>query len=61
MSLKETRIKNGFTQEQLARKVNVSLRTYQNIERRNDTTVKIAKEISRVFGETIEEIFRDGK
>jgi DNA-binding XRE family transcriptional regulator len=59
MALKESRIKMGFTQEQLARLLNISLRTYQNIEKRNDTTVRIAKNLAVLLGETIEEIFSE--
>ena len=58
MGLKEHRLKMNFTQEELARLLNIPLRTYQNIEKRNDTTVKIAKNIAVIFGCSIEEIFR---
>lgn len=57
MGLKEHRLKMGFTQEELARLLNIPLRTYQNIEKRNDTTVKIAKNISVLLNAPIEEIF----
>jgi len=57
MSLKEYRIKMGFTQEELARLLDIPLRTYQNYEKRNDTTVKIAKNISVLLNAAIEEIF----
>lgn len=59
MALKDFRIKRGMTQEQLARLLGVTLRTYQNIEKRNDTTVKIARNISLILCGTIEEIFYD--
>lgn len=59
MSLKTHRNKIGLTQEEMARLLNISLRTYQNIEKRNDTTVKIAKSIAAILGGTIEEIFSD--
>ena len=59
MSLKKYRIKMGFTQEELARLLNIPLRTYQNIEKRNDTTIKIAKKISVLLNAPIEEIFYD--
>ena len=61
MALKEYRIKMGMTQEQLARILDISLRTYQNIEKKNDTTVKLAKNISVILGASIEEIFSDEK
>jgi len=57
MSVKNSRIEKGYTQEQVARYMEVSLRTYQNIEKRNDCTVKLAKIISEMFKKTIEEIF----
>lgn len=57
MSVKNSRIEKGYTQEQMARWIEISLRTYQNIEKRNDCTVKIAKELSKIFEKTIEEIF----
>lgn len=59
MSLKSNRIKNNFTQEEMARMLGVTLRTYQNIEKRNDTTVKIARNIAIIFDTPIEEIFFD--
>lgn len=59
MSLKTNRIKNNFTQEEMARMLGVTLRTYQNIEKRNDTTVKIARNIAIIFDTPIEEIFFD--
>lgn len=57
MGLKERRIKKGLKQEDISRKTGINLRTYQNIEKRNDTTVSNAKKISDVMEETIEEIF----
>ena len=59
MSLKEYRMKMGFTQEEIARLLDIPLRTYQNYEKRNDTTVKIAKNIAIIFGCSIEEIFAE--
>ena len=61
MSVRESRNEKNYTQEQVARKLEISLRTYQNIEKRNDTTVKIAKEISKIFEKSIEEIFTKEK
>lgn len=61
MSVKSTRNEKGFTQEQMARWMEVSLRTYQNIEKRNDCTVKLAKELSKIFEKPIEEIFEKDK
>ncbi len=57
MGLKEKRIEKNMTQEEVARKSDISLRTYQNIERRNDTTLRNAKKISEVLEESIENIF----
>lgn len=61
MSLKETRNEKGWTQDKVAKWLDMNLRTYQNIEKRNDTTVKIALEISKLFKKPIEEIFTKEK
>lgn len=57
MGLKEKRIEKNMTQEEVARKSDIGLRTYQNIEKRNDTTLKNAKKISEALEESIENIF----
>lgn len=57
MGLKEYRIKKGLTQESVARKADISLRTYQNVEKNNNTMLITAKKISKVFGKSIEEVF----
>lgn len=57
MNLKEARLENNLTQEDMARQLGIALRTYQNIEKRGDTTVKIAKNIAIILGKTIEELF----
>lgn len=57
MSLKEFRKKSGITQEELAYATNVSVRTIQNIEKRNNTDIKTALRIATVLGANIEEIF----
>lgn len=59
MSLKKERLKRNITQEEMARILGITLRTYQNIEKRNDTTVRIAKNIAVIFSCTIEEIFKE--
>lgn len=55
--LKFYREKKKITQEKLAREVEVSTRTIQNIEKTNKTDVSIAIRISKVLGYTVEEIF----
>lgn len=57
--LKYYRIKKGYSQEKLAREVDVSLRTIQNIERKNNTDVKTALKISKILDATVEEIFKE--
>lgn len=57
--LKYYRMKKGYSQEKLARAVDVSLRTIQNIERKNNTDVKTAIKISKVLEVTIEELFKE--
>lgn len=59
MALKDYRLKNNLTQEEFARILGITLRTYQNIEKRNDTTVRLAKNIAIILGASIEEIFSD--
>lgn len=55
--LKFYREKEKITQEKLAREVDVSTRTIQNIEKTNKTDVSIAIRIAKVLGYTVEEIF----
>ena len=56
--LKEYRIKKTqFTQEKMAQLLEISLSTYARIERTNNCQLKVAKSISVLFGDTIENIF----
>ena len=57
MGLKEYRTKSQITQEELAYATGVSVRTIQNIEKRNNTDIKTAQRIAVILGATIEEIF----
>lgn len=57
MGLKEYRNKRNFTQEETARATGITLRTYQNIEMKNDTNLIKAKKIAEFFNDSIEEIF----
>lgn len=59
--LKFYREKRGMTQEELARQVDVSTRTIQNIERSNNTNVHIAIKIAKILKHTVEEIFEEKK
>ena len=48
--IKEYRIKNGFSQEQLAEKINISWRHLQRLEHdESKTTVKTLKKIIKVL------------
>ena len=48
--IKEYRIKNGFSQEQLAEKINISWRHLQRIEHdESKTTVKTLKKLIKVL------------
>ena len=56
--LKNYRInKSKLTQEEIAKKLNICRKTYQNIERTNDCKLKIAKKIAEILNDTIENIF----
>lgn len=57
MSLKKFREKNKITQEELAYRVDVSVRTIQNIERTNNTNLKTAIKITKELNKTIKKIF----
>lgn len=57
MSLKSYRIKEGLTQDKLSKILDMNLRTVQNIEKSNNTSLKTAREISLKLGKPIEEIF----
>lgn len=58
MGLKEYRLMRGMTQEEVARLADITLKTYQNIEKRNNTNIVTAKNISIMLGaDTIEECF----
>lgn len=59
MSLKSSRLESGYTQEELARILNICLRTYQNYEKNNNCNVKLALSISAILGKPIEEIFKE--
>ena len=51
MSLKEIRTKKDFTQEQLARQLNITLRHYQYIEHRKVIpNVIIGLKLARILG-----------
>jgi len=53
------RKKNGYTQESLAKKCNVSRQTINAIENnRYDPTLRLAIKIAKVFNTTVEDIFQ---
>jgi Predicted transcriptional regulators len=58
-NIKEIRLKNNYTQEKLAREIDISLRQMQNIEKNKTIpSVEIAIKIKRVFNiMDIEELF----
>ncbi|PKO01124.1 MAG: transcriptional regulator [Chloroflexi bacterium HGW-Chloroflexi-4] len=56
--LEELRIKNGFTQQELAEKLEVSRQTIISLEQgRYNPSIILAFKTARLFGLTIEEIF----
>jgi putative transcriptional regulator len=56
--IKEFRARYNFTQEDLAKKVNVRRETIVFLEKNKyNPSLKLAYDIARVFGEKIEDIF----
>ncbi|MFH1121280.1 MAG: helix-turn-helix transcriptional regulator [Bacteroidota bacterium] len=56
--IRELRARYNLTQDDLARKVNVRRETIVFLEKnRYNPSLKLAYEIARVFGVTIEEVF----
>ncbi|MBE0676227.1 MAG: helix-turn-helix transcriptional regulator [Bacteroidales bacterium] len=56
--IKELRARNSLTQDDLARMVNVRRETIVFLEKnRYNPSLKLAHDISRVFGMPIEEVF----
>ena len=56
--IKDLRIKHQLTQEDMAKKLNISLRHYQNIELGKVTTnVKTALSIAKILNSTVEDLF----
>lgn len=47
----------NFTQIEMAELLNICRKTYQTIEKENDCSLKQAKSIAEIFGDTIENIF----
>ena len=57
--IKEYRIKNGLSQEQLAEKINISWRHLQRLEHNESkTTVKTLKKIIKVLNVSDEDILK---
>ncbi|MBT3425945.1 MAG: helix-turn-helix transcriptional regulator [Gammaproteobacteria bacterium] len=60
--VRELRKKNGWTQLQLGEELQVSRQTINAIENdRYDPSLSLAFSISRIFAQTIEDIFKSGK
>ncbi len=57
--IKELRARDGLTQEDLAKKVNVRRETIVFLEKgKYNPSLKLAYDIAQVFGETIENVFQ---
>jgi DNA-binding XRE family transcriptional regulator len=57
--LREYRRKAGISQEELARRVGVRRETIVHLENgRYNPSLKLAMDIAKVFGATVEELFR---
>ncbi len=60
--IKTLREASGITQEGLAERLSVSRQTVISLEKgRYDPSLPLAFEIARLFGKTIEEVFRYGE
>ncbi len=59
MSLKSERIKKGLTQEELADKADLLVRTLQRIEQTNSCNVKTAIKLEIALEVPVSEIFKD--
>lgn len=57
MTLKKVREKTGMTQDEIAKLIEIPVRTYQRIEKENTCRLETAYSISQVLGKSIEEIF----
>lgn len=57
MGIKEERIKNNMTQQELADKTDLQVRTLQRIEKDNTCNVKNAIKIARALNTTVEKLF----
>lgn len=56
--IKELRKEMGFTQDELARKLQVSRQTVNSLEKgRYDPSLLLAYKLAQVFSRTIEEVF----
>lgn len=58
MSLKKLRLSVGMTQQQLASKVDVSIKTISNIENGKPCQQLIAQRLATFFGTTIDDIIK---
>lgn len=57
MGVKEKRKEKNITQEELAYRIKVSIKTMYNIEKNNNTDIKTAFKIAKVLNTTVEELF----
>nr|DAW85692.1 MAG TPA: Helix-turn-helix XRE-family like protein [Inoviridae sp.] len=59
MNIKTKRIELNKTQEEVARKTDITLRAYQQIEKNNTCNVKNAIKIAKELNSTVEELFSE--
>ncbi len=52
LMIKVSRITNGYTQEEVSKKLNISLRHYQRLESGQDTTVSLLGQLVSIFPQT---------
>lgn len=61
MNVKNTRIKNKLTQQELADRTEIQVRVIQRIEKENTCNIQNAIKIARALNTTVEDLFEGSK
>lgn len=56
MNLRKIRLEKGLTVPALSKLANVPIRTIENIEKRNESTVSNAKKLAKALNVTLDEL-----